>query len=249
MFLLAGASSLAQNPLVESKMYSWKTPDKKVKGDLWEAKLFVGAAHDFAMLSMSSNSLKASTKATTVQVPKDEEYLILMKNGVLDISMNDSIWQINKGSIALVMPGEKLKIQNKSADEASFYLMKYRSKEIMNADRGQSNGGSFVLQWDKIPFRPHDRGGVRSYFERPTAMSRRFEMHVTTLKEGIKSHEPHTHRAEEIVLILDNKTEMQIGDKFYKGGSGDIYFLGSNVPHAIRNDGQGNCTYFAFQFE
>jgi (S)-ureidoglycine aminohydrolase len=80
-------------------------------------------------------------------------------------------------------------------------------------------------------------------------MSRRFEMHVTTLNEGIKSHEPHTHRAEEIVLVLENKTEMQIGEKFFKGGEGDVYFLGSNVPHAIRNDGKGTCTYFAFQFE
>jgi (S)-ureidoglycine aminohydrolase len=74
-------------------------------------------------------------------------------------------------------------------------------------------------------------------------------MHVTTLKEGLKSHEPHTHRAEEIVLMIDNKTEMQIGDRFFKGGAGDIYYLGSNVPHAIRNDGKGTCTYFAFQFE
>jgi (S)-ureidoglycine aminohydrolase len=42
---------------------------------------------------------------------------------------------------------------------------------------------------------------------------------------------------------------MQIGEKFFKGAEGDIYYLGSNVPHAIRNDGQGTCTYFAFQFE
>jgi len=108
---------------------------------------------------------------------------------------------------------------------------------------------SFVKDWNKIEFKPHDKGGIRHYFERPTAMCKRLEMHVTTLKEGIKSHEPHQHRAEEIVLIIDNKTEMQIADKFYKGGSGDMYYLGSNVSHAIRNDGKGTCMYFAFQFE
>ena len=111
------------------------------------------------------------------------------------------------------------------------------------------NENSFVKDWNEIAFKPHDRGGIRNFFEKTTPMSKRFEMHVTTLKEGIKSHEPHTHRAEEIVLVIENKTEMQIGDQFYKGGNGDIYYLGSNMPHAIQNVGMGTCTYFAFQFE
>lgn len=238
-----------QNPVIQSKMYSWRTPDKKVKGDLSEAELFRGAAHDFSMLSMSANTLKTSGKSTAIQVPKDTEYLILVKDGLIEVALNDSSWQLNKGSIALLMPGEKLKIKSKSKDQADFYLMKYRSNSAAVESNGKSNAVSIVLPWDKIPFRPHDRGGIRNYFERPTTMSQRFEMHVTTLKEGIKSHEPHTHRAEEIVLVLDNKTEMQIGDKFYPGGEGDLYFLGSNVSHAIRNAGHGTCTYFAFQFE
>ena len=45
------------------------------------------------------------------------------------------------------------------------------------------------------------------------------------------SHAAHTHSAEEIILIIDNKTEMQIGDKFYKGDTGDIYYIGSNISH------------------
>jgi (S)-ureidoglycine aminohydrolase len=122
--------------------------------------------------------------------------------------------------------------------------MKYRSREPV-----RRTGRSFVKNWNKIAFKPHSKGGIRNYFELSTPMSERFEMHVTTLNEGLKSHEPHTHRAEEIVLVIDNKTEMQIGEKFYKGGPGDIYYLGSNVPHAIRNEGNGTCTYFAFQFE
>ena len=42
-------------------------------------------------------------------------------------------------------------------------------------------------------------------------------------KRGIKSHgAPQASDAEEIVLIIDNKTEMQIADKFYKGGTGSV---------------------------
>lgn len=202
-----------------------------------------------AYLQMSANAILPTKKKTNLQVPRSEEHLLIIKSGNLAIGIKDSTWSIGGGSIALLMPGENYTVQNNTEDSCTYYVMKYRSKLPMDIARGNLSGGSVVMDWDKIVFKPNDKGGRRNYFERPTAMSKRFEMHVTTLKEGIKSHEPHTHRAEEIVLVIDNKTEMQIDNTFYKGGTGDIYYLGSNVSHAVRNDGKGTCTYFAFQFE
>jgi (S)-ureidoglycine aminohydrolase len=80
-------------------------------------------------------------------------------------------------------------------------------------------------------------------------------MHVTALNAGLKSHDPHTHRAEEIILLLEDtsesksKTEMQIGQNFFKGEAGDVYYVGSNILHGITNTGSDQCRYFAFQFE
>lgn len=74
-------------------------------------------------------------------------------------------------------------------------------------------------------------------------------MHVTTLNPAIKSHEPHTHEPAEIVIMMEGTTEMEIGDGIYPGQAGDIYFLGSNIPHAIRNTGSKSCMYLAFQWE
>ena len=115
--------------------------------------------------------------------------------------------------------------------------------------RGKTAGGSFVKDWSKITFKPHERGGVRSYFDRPTALTKRFEMHVTSLKEGFPSHPPHTHRAEEFILVLEGSVEMMIGEQSNKGKAGDILFAPSNVPHGLKNDGTGMCSYFAFQWE
>ena len=247
--LLLPVVAFSQQTVVQSKKYSWKKPSEKTDQNILTAMVFQGAVHDMEYMQMSANALLPSKKKTKLQVPGDEEHLVIVKSGMLTIGIKDSTWSIGGGSIALLMPGEKYDVQNTAGDSCTYYLMKYRSKLPMDASRGVSAGGSLVQDWNKIPFKPHDRGGIRNYFERPTAMSKRFEMHVTTLNEGIKSHEPHTHRADEIVLIIDNKTEMQMDDKFYKGGTGDIYYLGSNVSHAIRNDGTGTCTYFAFQFE
>ena len=239
----------AQHPVVQSKMYSWKEPTNRTEQNIVSVVLFEGSVHDMEYLQMSANAITASKKKVNLQILDNEEQLLIVKTGILTIGFKDSTWSIGGGSVALLLPGEKYALQNKTADACTFYRMKYRSKLPMDLARGQLSGGSFVKDWNKIPFKPHDKGGIRNYFEKETAMSKRFEMHVTTLKEGIKSHEPHTHRAEEIVLVIENKTEMQMDDKFYTGGTGDIYYLGSNVSHAIRNDGTGTCTYFAFQFE
>lgn len=239
----------SQLPPIASKKYSWIIPADEAQQNLWSALLFEGSAHDMEYLQMSANAITPSKKRTSMQVPDNEEHLLLVKTGILNIGIKDSTWSAGGGSIALLMPGQKYLLQNTTKDSCTFYLMKYRSKLPVDRTRAEASGGSFVKDWNRIAFRPHDKGGIRNYFEKATPMTRRFEMHVTTLKEGIKSHEPHTHRAEEIVLIIENKTEMQIGDQFYKGGAGDIYYLGSDVPHAIQNVGTGTCTYFAFQFE
>lgn len=247
--LLLPVIAYCQEAVVQSKKYSWKQPSEKSDQNIFSAVLFQGSVYDMEYMQMSANAILPAKKKTSLQVPGNEEQLLIIKSGTLTIGIKDSAWSIGGGSIALLMPGEKYEVRNATTDSCTYYLMKYRSKLPMDVARGVSSGGSLVKDWNKILFKSHDRGGIRNYFERPTAMCKRFEMHVTTLNEGIKSHEPHTHRAEEIVLIIDNKTEMQIDDKFYKGGTGDIYYLGSNVSHAIRNDGKGTCTYFAFQFE
>ena len=108
---------------------------------------------------------------------------------------------------------------------------------------------SQIIDYVKIEFTPHDKGGIRRYFDRKSAMSERLEMHATTLNPGITSHEPHTHVPAEIVIMITGNTEMIIGDGLFKGEAGDIYFLGSNIPHGIRNIGDEQCMYLAFQFE
>jgi (S)-ureidoglycine aminohydrolase len=235
--------------------YSWKTPTEKEGKNNLSTVIFEGAGHDMEYLQMSACLISPSKRETALRVPANEEYLIIVKSTPLTISFRDSTWTLTPGSIALLLPEEKFAIHNRTKEPGRYYLMKYRSKAPVDLRRGEASGGSFVKDWNKLPLNKHDRGGVRRYFEKPTAMCKRFEMHVTTLNEGLKSHDPHTHRAEEIVLMLEDtegsngKTEMQIGEQFFSGEAGDMYYLGSNVLHGVRNEGDTPCSYFAYQFE
>lgn len=206
-------------------------------------------------LRMEACDVQSSKNSTSLRVPDDEEHLLFIKSGTLHISFRDSSWALGPGSIALLMPREKYAVQNMDADACRFYRMSYRSKLPANPERAVSSGGSFVRDWKKLRYRPHDRGGVRSYFDRGTAMSKRFEMHVTTLNPKLKSHAPHTHVAEEIILLLEDQGDakgharMLIGEELIDGQAGDLYYIGSNILHGIENTGDVAISYFAFQFE
>lgn len=231
---------------VLSGVYDWKTPAKSVNKNINTSILFEGSVFDMEWLQKSANALTIKgKKALVITIPQNEEQLYIVKKGTLDVTIADSSYWLAEGSILLLMPGEKLAIQNRESS-CEYFVMKYRNHLPFDKEKA---GNSFVKDWNKIEFKPHDKGGVRSFFERPTAMLKRLEMHVTTLNAGLKSHDPHTHLAKEIIVMKEGATEMLIGDKTFKGKEGSVYFMESNVLHGIKNIGTTPCTYFAIQFE
>jgi (S)-ureidoglycine aminohydrolase len=235
----------AQQDSVLSGNYAWKlsVPDKsKINTTI----LLQGKVHDFKWIQASANVITGEKKFKQ-RVAASYEQLIIIKSGSCILTFNDTSYSLTAQSVAVLMPGQKYSIRKTGKGAVEFFSMKYTSKKTADEVRG---GKSFVKIWEDIPFKPNNNGGGRrEFFEKPTAMQQRFEMHVTTLKEGLKSHEPHTHRAEEIVWILEGETEMQLGNGIVKTEVGGFYYLGSNVSHAIKNIGTKPATYFAFQFE
>jgi (S)-ureidoglycine aminohydrolase len=205
--------------------------------------LFSGKTNVLDYLSMSASSIKKE-KDMTIRVPNDEEHLLLIKSGQMEIQIADSAFQIGLGSVALIKSDDVYRIQTIGEGSSQYHIMKYRGK-ILNDFTFQS----FVMDWSKLKFNPHDRGGVRPYFDKPTTMVKRFEMHATTLNEGLMSHQPHTHGAEEIILVLEGEVEMLIGENTFKGKKGDVFFVPTKAPHNLKNIGKGQCSYFAYQWD
>jgi len=238
--------ALGQKDTIPSGPYNWQQSAVK-KNSIASVVLLEGKAHDFEWMQLSANTL-AGSNVIQQTMPANQEQLIIIKSGAITIRFGDSSFTLTPNSVAVLMPDEKYSLSNAGNAPADFYNMKYRKA---NVDFKKITARkSFIKLWEDLAFKPNNiGGGRRDFFEQGTVMQKRFEIHVSTLKEGIKSHEPHTHRAEEIVLILDGDTEMQIGQKMYTTSPGGFYYLGSNVLHAIKNTGTKPATYFAIQFE
>ncbi|MGR3811254.1 cupin domain-containing protein [Jiulongibacter sp. NS-SX5] len=237
---------LTANAQVRSIVYDFNSPVKSERQNGMLIKThFDDECLDFQQMVMKSFHFE---KDQTLHLKSSSlEQLVIIKTGDIDFELGTQNMTMGPGSIALVLPGDLLKMN--APQNAEVYLMQYQAKEGQSYDRGEENGGSFLMNWDEITYEPHDKGGVRHYYKKPTAACKRMEMHVSNLNPGIKSHEPHTHRAPEVILMTKGSSEMEIDGKVYPATAGDIYFVESMVPHAIKNIDTEQIQYFAYQFE
>ena len=248
LYLILAISLLqAQQNSLQSKVYQWDINNNGNGAKVQKSILFAGEGGVLAKHAMIGISIPAGKKLEG-KVTANQEKFYIIKTGIADIELNDQKTQFNRGSVVCVLPGDKIQIKNNGNDLLQLYEMSYSAGEKINIERGVKAGGSFITLWDNIKFKPHERGGVRQFFDRPTAMLNRFDIHVTQLNVGFKSHEPHTHVNEEIILMLDGNAEVQIGTRHQKANPGDVVLYGSNILHNITNVGSIPCLYFAIQW-
>lgn len=240
--------AVAQVQPVSSGVYAWaKLPVEKKAGSERRS-ILEGSGRALQHLEIHTTTLAPGAAPHAPHQHPDEE-LIIIREGSLKVTINGISRVLGPGSIALAMPGDTHGFENAGTTPVIYYVLRYSSKDTADPARAAQAGGSLMIDWNEIAFKPHDKGGRRDFFERPTAMSKRFEMHVSTLNPGLKSHDPHRHKAEEIVLLIEGNAEMQVGDSLQKAVPGDLIYLGSEILHAIRNDDTKPCIYFAFQWD
>lgn len=238
---------------IDSKVYSFSTAIVEETDNGEKRTLVDGETthlKDFEINVITLLSGKEPISQIQVNANKaDYEKIVFVKEGKLKVTVNEKTEVLGRGSVALIMPNTEYKVVNESENTSAFYLIQYKTK-ILDTNRAkESSNSSMLINWEKLAFKTHDKGGQRKFFDQESVMSDRIEMHATTLNPAIKSHEPHTHGPAEIVIMMKGTTQMEIGDGIYPGVPGDVYFLGSNIPHAIKNTGTEPCMYLAFQWE
>lgn len=235
----------AQVGAVRSDVYNWNDLKMEKKKSIERREILRGSTRHFEYIEIDAYTL--DPKKSLNKYKNDElEELIIIKQGTLKATVNGKSKTLGPGGVALITPGEIRSFENEGKEQASYYSLKFKSKNAMDIERGKTAGGSSMVDWGEIAYAENPRGGRRQFFDRPTSALSRLEMHTTKLNEGLDSHEPHTHPEEEVVLLLTGEAEMQIGEAHTRVLPGGLIFLDSNVLHAITNKGQGPCEYFAF---
>ena len=248
--------SHAQDKPMESKVYYWNdlTAVKRPQGEA--RPILEGTTPDFKLFKVHASTLLPKGRMKKEAYTQENEELIIVKEGELTVTIEGKTKVLKAGGVALIMSNDLRETENKSDANTTYYVFQFNSVQPVDIERGKKAGGSLMLNWDEVAFKPHDKGGRKDFFNRPTSMNKRLEMHTTTLNAGLMSHPAHTHKAAEIIFLINSqkdeaKSQAQetIDGNWQEAKVGDIIFLQSNSLHGIRNTGTGTCTYFAFQFE
>jgi (S)-ureidoglycine aminohydrolase len=252
--LLPALGLLAQAP-IKSDVYPW-TAASVEKTTTGFKRAFINApATDFQSMEIDAITLETG-KAESESSSADTEEMVIVKDVKLEIVVNGKAQTVGRGSVAIIMPGDSRGFRNAAEGQTTYYVVRYKSKETTDLDRGKKSGGSFVMDWNDVKAVPRDdgKGETRSFCTKSTAMGKRLEVHATVLKPSQSSHAPHHHRAEELVVVLRAKIHMYLGPGEKDGRTreatdGDVIYLVSNEYHRLSNDGDEPASYIAFQFE
>lgn len=246
---LSTSSSIAQKyDSLLSNVYYWNQLDAKKEDTRVRRQILEGKTFALSYFEIHTSTIGPGKASHPPHVHEDYEELMIVKEGQVKIIIAGKSKILGPGSIAFAMPGDEHGIENAGNTQATYYILKYKGKLPMNTGRAKQAGGSFMVDWNELKTFSTGKGYRRNFFDRATSQLSQFEMHTTALNADSVSHAPHTHVQEEIVLILRGNVEMYTGGKLYKGSAGDLYFLSSNVPHALKNTGKEQCEYFAFQW-
>ncbi|MCY7420962.1 MAG: cupin domain-containing protein [Chitinophagaceae bacterium] len=251
MIAIASIFSLtcfSQQDTVATDVYKWKDarPGKEKPGAI--RNLVHGSTLDLADFTIYTITLPRGENKQPAVAYENKEQLIIVKDGTINLTANDKSNVMSGGGLALVLAGDRQHISNTSNQPATYYVISYTGKAPVNMERGKSGGGSFMVDWKDMLVKQTEKGQSRPIFDRPSSMFPHFDVHATTLNPGISSHAAHTHRVEEIILMIRGTGNMQLGNEFKKTTDGDVVFVNSMVPHAITNIGTEPCSYFAIQW-
>ncbi|GAB3046376.1 cupin [Spirosoma pulveris] len=237
---------LAFPQAIISSVYSFSHSSTLKQTGYEEKTLAEGNTRDFSHIIVQAITLAANRPAQSVQ-QLDEEAILFVKSGELTLTFGKNHKTLLPGSVAMIMPGDEYQIDNKANQTLVYYQIRYTSNEMPDLDLYRLLGNSFWVDWRDIPTSDDQRGNNRRFSPYPTIMSSRVSLDMTTVNAGLAEQPVHTHRAAELLLILDRPVQLRIEGTLKEAQAGDLIFIESEVAHGISPLRGEECTYISVQ--
>jgi quercetin dioxygenase-like cupin family protein len=105
---------------------------------------------------------------------------------------------------------------------------------------------SKIYQFDELTARSSGAVVIRNMLSGKIFEGCQISLHESDLAPHSIPHQPHRHRHEEMVLVLEGTLEFTINGAPTRAGAGSVLFAGSNDLHGIRNPDDTHAKYFVF---
>lgn len=251
LIIIASLFSLlaySQADTLKAGLYTWTLHEAKPNKTGESQLMLESATVDLSRFRIHRSTLNPGQTNHPLVAYSDKEELLIVRSGVLTLQLDNEIKELSAGSVVMMQPGTLQSCSNKSKEPVTYLVLAFVSKDTIQLDRGKTAGGSEMHDWVNMTVKKTERGFSRPIIRKPTSMFSLFDIHATTLNAGQMSHLPHTHRNEEVIILIEGSGDMLINDKTYNASEGEILYVSPNIPHNFTNTGTSPCTYFAVQW-
>ena len=116
---------------------------------------------------------------------------------------------------------------------------------IPTAEQGRRLMESKVYQFADLPTINRPNGQVdQTVLNGILATGEGLEVHETTLPPGQMPHPSHQHKHSELMLVRSGMLEFDNNGHKTTAGPGGVFFVASNVPHAVKCVGDVAANYY-----
>ena len=241
--------SCHSNKEFSSAVFEWdKLPVRNTSsGEL--RKIYDGPTRSLDNFEVKAVTVDKGKDLKSYSVKNGTDELIIMKNGLLDIAVNNQKTELKEGDVMVVYQGDIIEISNTGNSPATYFSFLFDPKGPEPENRLQAGSLPKVVKWDSLDFRENENGGRRDLMREPTTVLKELEIHATTLKAGASSHSGHNHPDEEIVLMRLGNVDETINDLTLDIGPGSMMFLTNDDVHGVSNlHNNSMCEYYAFRW-
>ncbi|MDB4927227.1 cupin domain-containing protein [Mucilaginibacter sp.] len=247
-FMVISLCANAQSDTLKAGVYSLDNNKTIHIGGVEKRPIITGKTLDLLKFEIATFTLPADKVYTQPITDSQFEQLIVVKSGNVTLTLNDTAKTVGAYSIALILAGDKISFKNNASEPATFYVIKYKSTNPADIKRGHDAGPSVIKDWSLLKVNKSAKGETRAIFDRATSMFGRFDVHATALNPGYASHDPHTHRVEELILMLNGSVQETIAQDKFDAHAGDCIYLSSGILHGPKNISNEQCYYLAIQW-
>ena len=246
--VLLGLTSIVSSQPLKSSVYNWETLSVKKISSGEVRNYYKSPTLNLEMFDVNAITINAGKGIQPYQVEKGTDELIIVKEGVAEIGVNENVKVLGEGSLVIALSGNKVTINNRENTDMIYYSIRFKPypSDIQKPDSKIIS--PLIIDWKSIEYKPNATGGRRDFMRQEISALKELEIHVTTLKNGLSSHSGHSHPDEEFVLMRYGNAEMDLDGIHYRGGKGSLFFLASEGTHSINNVGITPCEYYAIRW-
>ncbi|MEO6569809.1 MAG: cupin domain-containing protein [Opitutaceae bacterium] len=188
-------------------------------------------------------------KASHAPHTHNQEELIFMKEGNVEVHINGKTTRAGAGSVFFYASNDSHNVTNIGTTRATYWVVNFATART--ADLTKHNKAptllSGVFDWEKMKPVATATGERRGVFEGSTVTFENLELHVTTLNPGQTPHAAHRHPDEEIIIIKEGALEVSINGKTERANAGSVLLYASNDLHGMRNASDKPTTYYVIR--